>query len=522
MHFYKKYTLFFSLLLSSFFITAMEQTPEQLLRVIQQTSDISYMDTSLLKKRNEDGENVLHLACKQGDNNSIKKIFDQRNNHDTQQLLFSTCAYGFLGIHKAAENGHAAAITTLIEIHRNTENSENFISQSNNGSGSTPLHFAAMNGHIQAIKTLINASDTHYKNLKRFLFLQKHSRYTALHLAAGNGHAEATEILLTAASDSAQELASVYDSLGQTAVHKAVQTPFSKKSHANVLKVFIQMLGYNILHLKQKNGDTVFDYAARVNHANINALLNSLNLECSLCLDTKNYAEFYAMNNCNHQSGCQASFCKTCLLELISTHLNEGSTRELKCPNFNCTKKINASDIYNITQNCKNLYNRFLEFSFDEFKTDNQNYIKFCPTPDCKCTYSIEEVAAAQQIHCPSCNHIYCATCQYDHQNLSCENAATLDHDCISCATRHARNTSCQAAARDRSQTESSLQELQNIKIKPCPHCKVFIEKNQGCNHITCKKCSHEFCWTCLSAFRTTRCNSSWCDVLKVETGINF
>jgi len=346
LHFYKKHTLLFSLLLSSFTIIAMEQTPEQLLQIIQQSPDISYMDQSLLKKRNKDGENVLHLACKQGDSNSIKKIFDQRNNHDTHQLLFSGCNYGFLGIHKAAENGHAAAITTLIEIHRNTGNSENFISHKNNGSGSTPLHFAAMNGQTQAIQTLINSSDTYYKNLKKLLFLQKHSNYTALHLAAGNGHAKAAKILLIAAGDFAQELTSVYDSLGQTAVHKAVKGPFSQKTHANVLNVFIQMLGYNILYLKQKNGDTVFDYATRVNHPDINALLN---LECSLCLDTKHCTELYTMSNCNGQSGCKASFCKTCLIELISTHLNEGSTRDLKCPNFNCIKKIHASDIYSIT-----------------------------------------------------------------------------------------------------------------------------------------------------------------------------
>ena len=33
---------------------------------------------------------------------------------------------------------------------------------------------------------------------------------------------------------------------------------------------------------------------------------------------------------------------------------------------------------------------------------------------------------------------------------------------------------------------------------KTCPKCDSCIEKNGGCNHMTCRKCGHEFCWICM------------------------
>jgi hypothetical protein len=36
---------------------------------------------------------------------------------------------------------------------------------------------------------------------------------------------------------------------------------------------------------------------------------------------------------------------------------------------------------------------------------------------------------------------------------------------------------------------------------KPCPQCRTAIEKNLGCNHMTCKKCGYEWCWLCNATY---------------------
>jgi len=32
---------------------------------------------------------------------------------------------------------------------------------------------------------------------------------------------------------------------------------------------------------------------------------------------------------------------------------------------------------------------------------------------------------------------------------------------------------------------------------RPCPRCQLPIEKDEGCNHMTCRKCRYDFCWIC-------------------------
>lgn len=38
---------------------------------------------------------------------------------------------------------------------------------------------------------------------------------------------------------------------------------------------------------------------------------------------------------------------------------------------------------------------------------------------------------------------------------------------------------------------------------RACPRCRASIEKNSGCNHISCIKCKAEFCWVCLGTWST-------------------
>lgn len=37
---------------------------------------------------------------------------------------------------------------------------------------------------------------------------------------------------------------------------------------------------------------------------------------------------------------------------------------------------------------------------------------------------------------------------------------------------------------------------------EPCPNCGVPTQKVEGCEHMVCIKCKHEYCWLCLFDYK--------------------
>ena len=78
---------------------------------------------------------------------------------------------------------------------------------------------------------------------------------------------------------------------------------------------------------------------------------------------------------------------------------------------------------------------------------------------------------------CPICEINQCLKCGREHDNISCKKNMKFE----------------------KKKNDSFLKEKRtNNLFKKCPRCKFWIEKNDGCDHMSCKKCQYEFSWKTL------------------------
>lgn len=135
---------------------------------------------------------------------------------------------------------------------------------------------------------------------------------------------------------------------------------------------------------------------------------------------------------------------------------------------------------------------------------DDKWFIKWCPFPNCESAVEchIAENQLQEIVPTVSCKepHTFCFGCSHtDHQPATCSIVKLWLKKCA-----------------DDSETANWLA----ANTKECVKCKSTIEKNGGCNHMTCKKCKIEFCWVCLGPW--SEHGSQWynCNRYEEKSGI--
>ncbi|KAF2438869.1 hypothetical protein P171DRAFT_436762 [Karstenula rhodostoma CBS 690.94] len=212
--------------------------------------------------------------------------------------------------------------------------------------------------------------------------------------------------------------------------------------------------------------------------------------ECFICATTRQVSNcagrgFKAVEGaCDHfQNTCNVCIGKMIKEKIVKRDLDEAV---LVCAFPDCEHVLDYNTIRQmIFKGARENWDTAL---LNHHLSNSENYVP-CLNPNCGRYFSVEDCQAksSESRSKNKADRSHPITCPYCEEDM-----------CLDCMRPWHRSTSCDKAKI--AEEEQSLQVIKNIS-KPCPKCGANIQKNGGCNHMKCRHCKHDFCFSCLVGF---------------------
>ncbi|KAL7085387.1 hypothetical protein ACP275_14G279300 [Erythranthe tilingii] len=193
---------------------------------------------------------------------------------------------------------------------------------------------------------------------------------------------------------------------------------------------------------------------------------------CEICLEEKARWQMFENDRCTH------SFCYECTISHIISKIQD-KANEIPCPAINCKAVLNSDS-------CRLMIPQKALVQWDEILCmslimDSQKL--YCPFLDCSALFVNEFGGVLGEIECLVCKRRFCGECKVAwHSDFTCKEFQKV-------------------YAKKGGKSDKIVKMLaKKRKWQKCPKCKMYVEKAEGCLHITCR-CKYEFCY---------RCGSKW------------
>jgi len=232
---------------------------------------------------------------------------------------------------------------------------------------------------------------------------------------------------------------------------------------------------------------------------------------CGICMADD--VTCYAPAGCSHQRfdiSTEDSYviCEDCLSRTVGTDEESplikciytksvtssgGAIKTLRCENIYSTFQV-LKCIKNNPENSEKYKSSLVKyFTLPDPKTARFNCIFRCKGKDCDKLFKLDDgkvggaTLLSQGYYCDDCGLEFC-------MEKECEE----EYHAPSFCSRLTKWNEEKAKFGKTSKEELETMEYFLKNTKPCPKCKVKIEKIDGCNKMKCKECKHSFCWICL------------------------
>lgn len=212
---------------------------------------------------------------------------------------------------------------------------------------------------------------------------------------------------------------------------------------------------------------TVLDKSARAHQSSNIAVTLGEHAVCPICRDTASHPKRLA---CGH------SYCTACIRHYL-TSAPDTKIFPLVCMGneAQCRVPIPIPIIQDSLPPQK--FEHLVTIAVSTYINEHPQDFRYCKTPTCVQVYRCN--SGEQQ--CPSCFAEVCSACHEEaHQGLTCAERA-LHND---------------PAEQERLNEHWAAEN----GARKCPTCRVWMQKIDGCNHMTCT-CGSHVCWECMLAF---------------------
>ena len=234
------------------------------------------------------------------------------------------------------------------------------------------------------------------------------------------------------------------------------------------------------------------------------------------------------------------AFCLGCWRMHLQLQVREDTAKALNCPAYKCGERLCQMEWEKAILVEDALVDR-LRSSRLAFIVDCSRQLQRCPGSDCglalcieikqpavckRCGVTLYQSIEAIESHvCASrgsgtvhpepspSNTTVAAACM----TAICGNGHSC---CMACSMAAHAPCSCETYSKWTKKVATELKHLQadgaasgaeggssidianalwlTANCKRCPRCQTPIEKDEGCNHMACRKCRYEFCWICM------------------------
>ena len=199
------------------------------------------------------------------------------------------------------------------------------------------------------------------------------------------------------------------------------------------------------------------------------------NDECQVC-----YEVIDKENKDLNKIPCGHLFCIICWFNYLKSLILESKVDDIKCMEHECKAHVSDEFILKHISNNENLVEKYNKFKKRAEIISDKNK-KICPKADCDSFLSKSKTS--KYVKCEN-GHEYCFEClKAPHGKKSCDY-----------------------------EIENQFMIWKKGKrVKRCPRCQMYTEKNEGCNHMTCASCKYQWCWLCEGEYKYEHYKSGRC-----------